>query len=325
MIAGSIHNNKVAFAGAEQSMGRSPSGHFIARQRTTEQSVGGAVSYQYGAVDGPVSREEQGVDQGLATIFAMLSHMLALLKKVLEQDELIPDTALPGETLLDKLSPGLTLPKDKEAVMPESSPLSNPTSVQSGKKPQDPWGGLYTPERRFNQSYNNSTHVSTIKAAMMKFGQSPADVFKHITPVASGYVIVMRDGFELTVSHEELKQATEASNFVGNDPQMIKDANFIFGAFVKRKQLESSDHIMRRSFDAALATSVRGEHLKKLLLGLGLVGHMRVVDAAAMEGKGVVGVLHSHYQQSVAVLDGAMDEHGARGDVPYRGFGYALV
>lgn len=319
MIFSSTNNNKVAFAGPEYSAGRSPSHPVIARQSGSEHCVNSGAPSQHSTVDEFAPREGQGVDQGLATIFAMMSHILELLKKVLEHDGLTPNTDRPTEQTTEKLL------KNKDTDTPKLSPLSDVVPLRSGNKPQDPWGGLYAPERVFNQAYNNSTHVSVIKAAMMKFGQSPADIFKKITPVANGYVIAMKDSFELTISHEELKQAAEASNFVGNDPQMIKDANFIFGAFVKRKQLESSDHIMKRSFDAALATSVRGEHLKRALLGLGLVAHVRVVDAAAMEGKGVVGVLHSHYQHSVTVIDGAMDEHGVRGDVPYRGFGYVLV
>jgi len=171
-------------------------------------------------------------------------------------------------------------------------------------KPNDIWGGFYQGQE------GNCVTVSAIKAAMMRFGQSPRDIYQQVVETAGGYEVVMRDSFRLTLTHEELRQAKGASSFAGSDSALLEDANFLFAVSAKRAQLEDNDFRAHESYKVALETlndtEVPGEALRRL----GLSGYMRESNVHEL-AQGAIGTL-ADGTHSVAVIDGALDYFGEK-------------
>lgn len=175
-------------------------------------------------------------------------------------------------------------------------------------------------ERRFGENFDGSTHAAVIKMMMMTFGRTPSDVFDQVRSVSNGYAITMKDEFKVEVTHEELKQASSASRFAGADSAVVRDANFMFAAFVKRKQ-QAGDY---PDFSAALAKTLEGETALRCLQGMGVYGLAQYVPAQQMVGEGRVGVLETHNRGNALVLDGVKYAHGGRYPVD-RGYGFRLL
>ena len=179
-------------------------------------------------------------------------------------------------------------------------------------------------ERRFGEYFDVSTHAAVIKMMMLRFGQSPVDVFDHVTPVAGGYEVIMKDGFKVHLTQDELELAAGASRFDGDDPAAINDANFIFAAFVKRKQLEGPRPSMSNGFDAALAKTLEGETPQRVLKGMGMVGFMQHVGSDQMRAKGAVGVVDTQSFAAALVLEGVKHDRG-KPELLGRTYGYMLT
>ncbi|MFC6335368.1 hypothetical protein GIR22_10630 [Pseudomonas sp. CCM 7891] len=264
-------------------------------------------------------QDQEEVPNALTVLFNMLTDAIAKLMQLLGDEAtpgvIKPDT--PSVAVQEKTILPVT-PKPREALVDFSS-------RQNGEKPSNIWSGLYEQKQVFAQDYNVSTHVATIKVAMMRFGQSPMDVFRSVTPSGDGYDVTMRDDFKVHLSRGELKQVASSSNFSGDDQGMLKDANFILAAFIKRKKEGNVGNPPYASFDVALQESLKGEFHKRMLEGLGLVGHMRQALTGHLLEKGAIGLIDLSYRRSVAVIEGAMDQHGRKGEAPTRSHGYVLV
>jgi len=186
----------------------------------------------------------------------------------------------------------------------------------SGEKPKDIWGG-------FSQGENNSDciTISAIKAAMMRFGQKPADVFKEVKETGDGLDITMRDGVKVHLSQEELKLAKESANLQGNDPEMIDDACVIYAACAKRAENEDNDGTAKKGFPEALKSIEDGEEGAEGLLRLGLKDYMRSGTAAELRN-GAVGIVNRAIElwdgtiggHSMAVINGIEEQWGKKGD-----------
>lgn len=132
--------------------------------------------------------------------------------------------------------------------------------------------GFAPVSRGFGEVFDLSSHAAVIKMMMLRFGRSPSDMFETVEATKTGYSITMKDGFEVTLSAQELQRTCEASRLTGPDAPMGADANFMLAAFAKRKQVEGNVE-----FDAALSSTLRGEHTYRVLKGMGLIGFIRVV------------------------------------------------
>lgn len=176
----------------------------------------------------------------------------------------------------------------------------------------------------FRQSYGslNCVTVSAIKAAMIKFGQTPAKVYQQVTTDNEGFNITMRDGFTLRLSPGELQQATRASGFIGEDKKMIGDANFMYAVSAKRAQLENNDGHANRSYANALRSLDDTEHSGEGLKRLGLMAYMSKSSAQAL-ANGTLGTLERN-GHSVAVINGREEIYGTVGNVPRHGYAIAL-
>lgn len=189
----------------------------------------------------------------------------------------------------------------------------------AGEKPADIALAFNATERRFGESFDCSTHAAVIKLMMMTFGQRPAAMFNELVPSGDGYDVTMKDEFKLHLSRQELQQASHASRFAGVDCDVIKDANFVFAAFVKRKQLTQG----YATFEAALSKTLEGETPQRCLQGMGVFGLSQFVSVSDMAGQGAVGVLETHNRGAALVREGVRHDRGAPQKVD-RGYGYIL-
>ena len=179
-----------------------------------------------------------------------------------------------------------------------------PDKSNPGKKPDNIWSG-------FCQGPDgNCVTVSAIKGAMMKFGQKPTDVFKEVQQAGDGYDVKMRDGFELHMSGNELKQAAAYARFQGDDPAMMTDANFMFAASAKRAQMEGNGldddpNQSRNSFAHAMQSLNNGEMPHEALDRLGLKAFYRQSSSAEL-ASGRLGVV-AYGGHSMAVIEGRIE------------------
>ncbi|KTB63551.1 MULTISPECIES: hypothetical protein [Pseudomonas] len=185
-----------------------------------------------------------------------------------------------------------------------------------GREPGNIWSG-------FKQGPDgNCVTVSAIKAAMMKFGQKPTDIFKDVKEAGDGYDVQMRDGFQLHLSKGELRQAAQQARFMGDDPAMITDANFLYAASAKRAQMENNDNTGGSSFLQATQTLNDGEDSLEGLDRLGLKSHVRRTTSDEL-ARGAVGVVDDG-SHSMAVIGGQIELWGRRGSRPNQPNAFAL-
>jgi hypothetical protein len=173
----------------------------------------------------------------------------------------------------------------------------------------------------------NCVTVSAIKSAMMKFGQKPTDVFKEVKQAGDGYDVKMRDGFELHLSKDELKQAARYAQFRGDDPAMMTDANFMYAVSAKRAQMEGNGEDDNRdtaklSFAHAMQSLNNGEMGWEALDRLGLKGLYRQSSSSEL-ASGKLGVV-DYGGHSMAVIGGQIELWGQRGGRPQQGNAYAF-
>ncbi|MGF6095845.1 hypothetical protein [Pseudomonas sp. 18175] len=193
------------------------------------------------------------------------------------------------------------------------------------KTPGNIWSG-------FKQGPDgNCTTVAAIKAAMMKFGQKPTDIFESVRRSGDGYAIKMRDEFPpFHLSKSELQQAAQQARFLGDDPEMMTDANFLYAASAKRAQIEGNqgwghgnDHNAQRSYLDALVSLNDGEMLREGLDRLGLKGLYK--DSSSNElANGELGVV-AYGGHAMAVIGGHVELWGGRGGRPSWGEAYAFT
>jgi hypothetical protein len=183
--------------------------------------------------------------------------------------KVLPDT---GETTVEKSSET----RRRDGNFPEIS------SKRNGERPADVHMGLYT-GRPFMQQREIATFADSIKLIMLKYGQSPTDIFSTLKPSGDGYEVKFRDGFELKLSREEISLATQYADFEGKDKGMIDDANFLYAAYIKRQSLDPKGAAFGKGFEAALLISSNGRTVKNVLEGMGMAHSMRLVMVGATD------------------------------------------
>ncbi len=199
------------------------------------------------------------------------------------------------------------------------------STAPQGRKPDDIVNGLRASYENYPYlgSSGREEHVGAIKVAMMKFGQSPASVFKEVLSAKDGYTITLRDGFKLNISFEELNLAFRAAKFSGGDEDMIKDASFLFAVMNKRQSLEldvqkASDPFMklygeasayhaRRTYPGVLASAGEGIDGYSALSLLGLKEQIRVVDAQTLGSQVGVPVKSGGSYKNGVIIGGVME------------------
>ncbi|SDU88642.1 hypothetical protein [Pseudomonas mucidolens] len=259
----------------------------------------------------PATPQRQTMDmEGLRSMVDAIKKMIGLFDGMINK---LRETLSPNPTRFSPGKPGFVPfvpePRVAPAVVTPVRPSPVMPEYVPGKKPDDIWGG-------FRQGTDgNCVTVSAIKAAMMRFGQKPRDIFKEVEKTEAGFDVVMRDGFKLQLTHDELQIAARRSAFLGNNRDMLDDAHFLFAASAKRAQLENNDRTAAHSFQQAIRTLNDGEHSREGLMRLGLREHVRNVPLSALLN-GMVGTIERR-GHSVAVIDGVEELWGRRGRTPY--------
>ena len=277
-------------------------------------------SFQHASVNvGPAEVVQKGVgnDTDLAnTLMGLFTDFFKQLITLLsgKKDTRVPDVA-PRPEVKPRVMP--------EPLPPRPEPATNIPGLskkRNGAKPDNIWSG-------FRQGPDgNCVTVSAIKVAMVRFGQSPTDIFKSVTRNDGGYRVVMRDDFQLTLTDSELAQGAQGAKFNGPDKEMLKDAQFLFAASAKRAQMENNDRTAGRSFHAAVRSLNDGEDETgpgEGFLRLGLRKHMKRVSVSEL-ARGQLGMCN-RTGHSVAVINGREELWGRQGSAPTRGQAVALV
>lgn len=192
-------------------------------------------------------------------------------------------------------------------VDPASGRPARFPAASVGVPPVNIWSGFY------QGAQGNCVTVSAIKAAMMKYGQNPTGIYKRVTETPKGFTITMRDNCTVYLTHAELEIARAASNFRGADKGLVADAVFLYAASAKRAQLENHEFRAAAGYDVALQTLNDGESPGESLRRLGLYAFTRSSSVQEL-ASGVPGTLADAWH-SVVVVEGALDEYGARRDL----------
>jgi len=253
---------------------------------------------------------EVGAIESLVSLVAELTAAVELLLRMISSDD-----------RRDKELNSLSVSHDKKDI----SPVVNDTPVKPviDKKnvavfnekavgiPKDIWFGFTEGE------FNNTGMVAGIKAAMMRFGQSPTEVFASVREGKGGYEVVMKDGYKTSITREEVDKARQWADFNGADAGMIKDATFMYAVAAKREQDNRSiemlnggvTHYRDDPFEDAMDSLNNYFWGHKALVNLGLSAHMRKMPYSQAESEGVVAVVTVNYQ-SLLMTNGNVDLAG---------------
>ncbi|WP_348751020.1 hypothetical protein [Pseudomonas rhodesiae] len=252
------------------------------------------------------------VNSLVALFTSFFNQLIGLISN--KKETTVPDVPRPPD-VLPKVVPDPTPPAPGPAT--DIPGLSN---KGNGAKPENIWSG-------FRQGPDgNCVTVSAIKAAMHRFGQSPTDIYKEVKKTSTGYHVVMRDGYELTLSDQELREGAQGAKFIGPDKGMLKDAQFLFAVSAKRAQRDNNDGTAGRSYRAAIHSLNNGEDEYMAGEGferLGLKKHMKRVSVREL-ARGQIGMCN-RAGHSVAVINGREELWGRQGSTPRRGIAVALI
>ncbi|AZF11584.1 hypothetical protein C4J93_3393 [Pseudomonas sp. R2-37-08W] len=215
------------------------------------------------------------------------------------------------------------LPYDNDSV--NERPIDNRhdflkgTSTNRGVKPADIFKNFYQLQE------GNCVTISAIKAAMMRFGHNPHGIYTSVHATDAGYRIVMRDGFKLDITRDELHQARAGANFGADRPNdVLINAQFLYAVSAKRAYLENNDGTANLSFAAAMRSLNDGEYPGQALRRLGLKNF--VAPATVQDFlNGASGTI-ADLRHSMAVVDGFLDSYGDKQQLNGRDWnGYSYI
>lgn len=139
----------------------------------------------------------------------------------------------------------------------------------------------------------NCVSIAIIKASIEIFGLE--NVFQS-NWVENTCNIIMRDGFELSITKEELQIGIDNSRFIQLENKEIFDfANIAFTAMAKRAQMEDNDNQEDMSFEEAIESLNKGEFYLEGPHWLGLRHHIRSSGRRYIwQYKGIIGASRAH-------------------------------
>jgi hypothetical protein len=139
----------------------------------------------------------------------------------------------------------------------------------------------------------NCVSIAIIKAGIEIFGLNNIFQFEWKGNLRE---VIMRDGFQLSFTKEELKKGTTLSKFIlleNND--IFNYANLCFTAMVKRAQLEDNDNKANMTFETAADTLNTGEYYLEGPHWIGLRHNIRSIGRRYIwQYKGVIGASRLH-------------------------------
>lgn len=187
-------------------------------------------------------------------------------------------------------SPALTKPVEQAplALRESTKAYSALSTKQMGEKPADVYRGV-----KFSH-YKNEPVLSSIKAAMERFGQSPLSVYASVTRSGKGYDIVMRDGVKVSITPGEIAKAKLLCGFQyesgRENGKLFKDIVFMYAASAKRVQLERRED-KPLTYDEALNVLASHPGAHESLKRLGIIEYVRSSTAQELVETGAIGVV----------------------------------
>lgn len=170
----------------------------------------------------------------------------------------------------------------------------------------------------------NCATVAAIKCAKTTFGNlaGPNGIFKEAEFNTAGDVTVtMRDGFQCTLTAQEISVAQDSSHFFGWHQD---DAVLLYACSAKRAQIERNDGISAdASFSDALWTLADGDHGRACLNRLGLKGYYESLPRSELDQHTSVYV--SNGSHGFFTTGGWGDDYGHPYKVDTNDVQYALV
>lgn len=155
---------------------------------------------------------------------------------------------------------------------------------------------LFTAFRQTDRG--NCVATAVIKASMDHYG---GNVLREFTPNKSGgYDVVMHDGYQLSLTGQEMEAGATASHYKAEHDDTKAYANLLFTSAAKRAQLEG--HERAGSFSQALLSLSNGERSASFpkLLGLDhLVERLDLSEVVGQDGAVVYGGGHAYYVDTV--------------------------
>ncbi|ROM59337.1 hypothetical protein [Pseudomonas rhodesiae] len=281
-------------------------------------------NYDYDATQQPSAHTQQNIEMILSSIFTLLQSLETALKSltnpqqtaVIQQDTPLSTNVRPSVDTTRQLPTRLSTLLQKEdtgTVDTENLQFPDLSSKINGAAPNDIEKGFYSVPREFGENRYTDRYAAMIKLMMMRYGQSPTDCFDKITRTGDTYAVYMKDGESVQITRAEIKLTADAAKFAGDDIGMIKDANFMLTAYVKRVQETHEDPVIRSNFEAALRSVITKEgHEKNILEDLGMAPFMIHANAHEMSESKAPCFMYGYG----LVLD--------KEALPYDGHGYIL-
>lgn len=232
------------------------------------------------------SQTAQNTEEQLDVLLPAISALVMRLKAMLA-DKNAPSTKPVNGTFTKQIliRPVAQVPL---AISESAKSYSAFSTKKIGEKPADIYRGV-----KFSGEKNEPV-LSSIKAAMERFGQSPLSVYASVTRSDKGYDIVMRDGVKVSVTLGEIAKARFSCGFQyepGRESgKMFKDVVFMYAASAKRVQLEHRED-KPLNYDEALKVLVSHPGAHESLKRLGIIEYVRSSTAQELVETGAIGVV----------------------------------
>lgn len=222
----------------------------------------------------------------LGVLLPAISALVMRLKAMLE-DKNTPSTK-PVNVILTQQTLIRPVAQAPLAISESAKSYSAFSTKKIGEKPADIYRGV----KFFGEK--NEPVLSSIKAAMERFGQSPLSVYASVTRSDKGYDIVMRDGVKVSMTLGEIAKAKLLCGFQcepgKENAKMFKDVVFMYAASAKRVQLEHQED-KPVTYDQALNLLASHPGAHESLKRLGIIEFVRSSSAEELVESGAIGVV----------------------------------
>lgn len=225
-----------------------------------------------------------GNESILVALKAVLEQLQRLILTFADDDRSDDSAELPSKEVVR--------PSDSDAlkVQTDSKQVQGISNKKPGQPPDDIWMGL------MEGNGLNAGYIACIKAAMLKFGQSPLGIYTSVTEKDGVYEVVMRDGNRASLSKADLEKAALFADFRGTDESMIEDATFIYAVAAKRMQHDKSSKSVPNAFskepyECALQLLTNYFRAYRAFPNLGLGAYMRETTPKELVASGGIGLI----------------------------------
>ncbi len=219
---------------------------------------------------------------------------------------LAPDTPIP-------------LPKDSwetAAAEPESSSLSRASDSSTGDQVIQGSELLEVLDDVAQNQRENCGATSIIKGMMLIFRDDPRGPMQ-IEPLPDGgYRVTMRDGYQTTLTDDQVERASVATDYVGDDPEEVERANVMMAAAARRYA-----EVHGISYEEALTRLNDRNHPPDVgsYFGVNVTELPHPNDLSAFEGESAIIVSNGNHAAVVADTDEGLMQDNYGEATPYSG------